>query len=358
MKQIKKIISCVLVSLLMGCLITSVSATTTEPSSIGKDSALQAFEEQLPASVQTAVTQQASALCAYQNLWNSFAKDSKGNAVYPAEYGGEYIEGEKLVILLTDCSESLQNDYKQRCKSNSVVIFKAVEHSYNSLSTYSIYADQLQQEGVPIVSSGVDVRNNTYSIGINKNQLLQSTLAVPSAVFAADATPVTFTSEDAVYSAVSMWGGDTIKNEDTGASMTAGICGTYNGSKALLTCGHGNTGNPYIDFATTRIGQVSYQRANTAILDTSVNRLGDFSIVLLNSNATTSNIVRKGTSTVPITGTYSSVPVGTTIYKYGSTTGYSWGTVTQKSIELTYTNARDENVKYHGSCCILVILRL
>ena len=347
MKRIKKMISCALVVFLVGSLITSVSATTVESTTTKKNVALQSFEEELPTSVQASIVEQESALLAYQNLWNSFGKDSKGNAIYPDEYGGEYIEDGKLVILLTDCSQSLKDEYKQRCNNSSDITFKEVEHSYNSLSSYSLYADQLQQDGALVVSSGVDVRSNTYSIGINENRVSRSSRLVPSVALASNSLPITFTEESPIYSAVNMWGGDTIKNESSGATMTAGICGTYNGKKALLTCGHGNTGSPYIAFATTRIGQVVFQRANTAILDTSANSLGDFSFVSLNSNATTTNIVRKGTSTVPITGTYSSVPVGTTIYKYGTTTKYSWGTVSQKSVKLTYQLPQYSSIYYY-----------
>lgn len=36
-------------------------------------------------------------------------------------------------------------------------------------------------------------------------------------------------------------------------------------------------------------------------------------------------------------GTYSSVPIGTILYKYGTTTGYSWGSVTGTSLRVTYS---------------------
>ena len=117
--------------------------------------------------------------------------------------------------------------------------------------------------------------------------------------------------------------------------MTAGICGTYQGQKAVLTCGHGNeqvgflfTRYPYIKYSGSRIGQVSFQRANTSRLygQQGVGSLGDFAIVTLNSNITTSNKIY---GNLEITGTYSSVPQGTTIYKYGTTTGMSYGTVSR-----------------------------
>ena len=118
--------------------------------------------------------------------------------------------------------------------------------------------------------------------------------------------------------------------------MTVGICGTYNGQNALLTCGHGNgkvgiisTRYPYISYAGSRIGQVSYQRANLDSSETGVESLGDFAIVTLNSDVSITNKIYGGLN---VTGTYSSLPEGTTIYKYGKTSGLSYGTITQASI--------------------------
>ena len=124
--------------------------------------------------------------------------------------------------------------------------------------------------------------------------------------------------------------------------MSIGISGTYNGSKAILTCGHGNEKvgifsrrYPYIKNLSNRIGQVVYQQANTNSSNYGVDSLGDFAIVNVTSSDTISNYVQPG---VQITGTYSSVPVGTTIYKYVTTTGYSWGNVTATNIRLSYSD--------------------
>lgn len=54
--------------------------------------------------------------------------------------------------------------------------------------------------------------------------------------------------------------------------------------------------------------------------------MGDFAIVTLNNDVTTTNRVYGGIS---ITGTYSSLPEGTTIYKYGTVTKLSYGTITR-----------------------------
>lgn len=133
-----------------------------------------------------------------------------------------------------------------------------------------------------------------------------------------------------------LWGGDRLINNDTSKRTTLGICGTYNGQKAFLTCGHSNekvnsgARYPYIrSYSTDIIGQVSYQRANTSSAAKGVNALGDFAIVTItNSNYTTTNIVHG----LSITGTYSSLPEGSYIYKYGATSGLSYGTITRAAI--------------------------
>lgn len=83
-----------------------------------------------------------------------------------------------------------------------------------------------------------------------------------------------------------------------------------------------------------RIGQVVFQQANMNSGNSGSSSLGDFAIVKITSNDTITNKVWEGGQ---ITGTYSSVPVGTTLYKYGSKTGYAWGNVTGTALRVTYS---------------------
>ena len=76
-----------------------------------------------------------------------------------------------------------------------------------------------------------------------------------------------------------------------------------------------------------------YQRANTDPTEYGLSSLGDCAIVNITSNDTITNDIVNG---VQITGTYSSVPIGTTVYKYGSTTGYAWGNVLFVGLRLNY----------------------
>lgn len=63
-----------------------------------------------------AMSRQEEALDAYQLLWDSFEKEPESlQPYYPDEYGGEYIEDDKLVIQLTEnCAETPIRWYSKR----------------------------------------------------------------------------------------------------------------------------------------------------------------------------------------------------------------------------------------------------
>lgn len=297
----------------------------------------------VPNAVLEAMELQEPALRAYQNLWDSFDKDEFGTPIYPDEYAGEYISGDKLVIMLVNPSEALKEEYIKRSQDGDHITFEDASYSLNYLNSLDVVAKQLLDQDYNISSYGVDRKANSFLISViqddyeklmdeQSSTLQKTTEGLPIRI--EPSTPNTSTS--------ALWGGDRITNEDTGSALSVGIGGSYNDDDAILTAGHGNekvgfifTRYPYIQYAGTRTGQVSYQRANRSSGETGVNSLGDFAIVTLNGNDTPTNRVYGGVS---ITGTYSSVPVGTTIYKYGATTGYSWGSVTQVSLTVTYTD--------------------
>mgnify|MGYP000058241485 CR=1 FL=1 len=76
-----------------------------------------------------------------------------------------------------------------------------------------------------------------------------------------------------------------------------------------------------------QLGVVKYQRANENPAQTGVSSFGDFAIVEVNGSTytPTNKVMGETGAGLNVTGVYSSVPVGTTVYKYGSATKYSWG---------------------------------
>lgn len=289
----------------------------------------------IPEEIYLAMKLQESALNAYQRLWDFFEKNESGEPIYPDEYAGEYIEGDKLVILLTDLSPDMITKYSDVCKDSTHVIFEKAEYSLKYLNSLKQYTNKLKADGIKLVSYGVDHRNNCLQINIANNDSIMNKRVIDSYI---NELPINIEISEEVEACALILGGSGITNDDRidPITISVGICGWLNGKDAILTCGHGNEklsvlyGNryPYIKYNGIRTGQVSYQRANTT---PGVFSLGDFAIVTLTGSDTMTNVV-KG-SGVSITGTNSSVPIGGIVYKYGNTTGYSYGTVQQ--IEFT-----------------------
>lgn len=139
-------------------------------------------------------------------------------------------------------------------------------------------------EEYDIISYGIDIRNNRFLLTVSDDDyddlLLDEVLLEYQEVFLVE---------------------------------TSGDDRPVDGKDAILTAGHNNEGVPNYYRSGNFIGKVAYQRCNTKTGDTSVNSLGDFAIITLNSSSNPTNYVRNSGSTVPITGTYSSLPVGTVI---------------------------------------------
>jgi hypothetical protein len=305
--------------------------------------------ENIPIEIQQIMELQSEALQFHQNLWDTFSKDSEGLPVYPAEFAGSTLDNGKLVIHLTDLDTEWQENYRQRCNAeNDDIIFRQTEYSLNDLSVFYSYAqDYLENDN--LVSCGPLLEENEYEITLKNSAAIQWNRSVSTATAVAAGFPIRIAYQDVPQvAATAVWGGDGIRNESSGSSMTVGICGTFGGNPALLTCGHENDKNTYVKYKSTsnRLGQVVFHRANQAEAAAAqgVNSLGDFSIIkLTNSAYTTSNKISNNLS---ITGTYSSLPVGTKIYKYGVKTGLTSGTVTQY-LDLTTCKYKSFGSVYH-----------
>jgi len=319
--------------------ILSIGMSTSVFAADGHVKKERSFDEAVPIEIQIAMAAQEDALNSYFKLTEYFEKDEFGAPIYPKEYAGEYIDdNNKLVVQIT----KKFNDERILAflKSDKNITVKNVKYSYQDLIAYKSTANALYKSEIKVTSDGVDIKKNKYKISVQKEDLNKASLKYSKSTNTE--SPIVFEEGEQAI-ATSLWGGDRIFNEHNNEFMTIGISGTYNGSKAILTCGHSNEkfgisspSYPYIKNIYNRIGQVVYQQANTGTLNYGVNSLGDFAIVNISSSDTISNYVQPG---VQITGTYSSVPVGTTIYKYGTTTGYSWGNVTGINIRATYSGS-------------------
>lgn len=297
------------------------------------------LEDNIPISVEKALELQAPALEAYEKL-TSYMEESE----YVDKYAGEYIDANgKLVVQLVNPTIDEKNEFLGLTDNSSCVTVKNVKFTIDELKSIESIISSLEPE-YDIVSYGVDIINNKYMVTILKNDYnnFMENDIIKDNIEMLDISSV---SNYPVTCATSLYGGDGIQNDD-GLSYSVGIGGTYNGKNAILTAGHDNEGSPKFYRNGNLIGSVSYQRCNKKIGDLTVNSLGDFAIITLNNSYTPTNRVRNATSTVPITGTYSSVPVGTTVYKYGAKTGYAWGIVNYVGITVNFEDGILPGTKY------------
>lgn len=341
----KKLLFCLVSLIAVIVIVTTASASTQTINNLEAEAL---FAQMVPMEVQRAVEAQEPALKAYMDLTETFEKNEFEMPIYPENYAGGYIdENNKLVVLVVSQPSFLKTKHFDSIRTDKNVIIKEVEYSYNYLASLRSVADKLYKEGIRVVSDGVDIRKNEYLIKIlteDYKKLSESGYLDKIS----SGLPVRFEEDEEAVACTSLWGGRKLFNEDNGFAFTLGICGKYLGADAIVTCGHGNENFPYIKDEIHRIGRVAYQQANTDQDDFGSTASGDFAIVPLDSDTTT-NYVLPG---VQITDTNHSVPVGTTVYKYGAITGYSWGTVEEIDIRLTYSNGDFHSgnlITYHVS---------
>ena len=296
--------------------------------------ALVEFESNLPNEIKASMEQQADALDLYQNLFDALPKDDVGLPIAPHEYAGCYIDDTgHLVIQLTTITDDLKNTYYDFCgtaASNNTIIFKKVAHSINELAEFKTLAS----ENKDMTGYSTRIKDNSFEISIDPDS--STPYGPPTTMIAiAAGEPINISYSDAPNSSATLYGGSRITNETHGYGFSICISGTFNGQDAILTCGHGNERDsslirqfPYIKYGSSRIGQVVHQRANMLYPNSGQDTVGEFAIVRVDSGTLTNRL----NNSISITGTYSSPPEGTTIYKYGSTTGYSAGTVVYECI--------------------------
>ena len=115
-----------------------------------------------------AILEQENAVAAYELLDRAFGHDELGYTLFPDDYAGSYIEGDKLVLLLTDVSEETQKKYKTwAAQYAGVLVFKEAEYSFNSLNDMSdtMYKD-LEDKGYTITEYCVSETTNSIVISI------------------------------------------------------------------------------------------------------------------------------------------------------------------------------------------------
>lgn len=282
----------------------------------------------------TVLSAEYDAYGAYLSISDAFdIRMDQRSSDYPDDFGGCYIENGKLVILLTDDTQENQLKYREACGNSSVLDFRVVDYSYEYLLAL---ADDIMPEMASmyeIYEYYVNVKENTVDIGVLD---LESDPQVHSNY------PITLYEMGTLPETTAMKGGEGITN--SGTSLQCSICffGTYNGKKALITCGHTNSVGRSIKYNGTVVGAVIKQNLKTYTdVDGIPSSYGDFSIVDISSSPVSgSNYVLTPNGTITATGTANLV-VGLTVSMYGSQTKSVTGTVQNTGVTATFTDPED-----------------
>lgn len=335
--------------LLLVCFLLSITVSSASESNlyeeISSDTLLSAFEleEDLP--------DQTNALLAYERIMASFDSNARNHGSnYPDEYGGEYIEGEALYVLLTDTKNATINKYKEIVSDIKNVIYAKADFSLAYLESLNSIADELCDE-YNISGYGTDRKNNRFVIRIhspNVSQKKYSSLDFESTKSALlkyfDSNAVIFQQEELNKVYTDLVGGQAL------SSSTLGIGGTYQGNDAILVAGHSYNPNGNENPSSVNVYNASgYHIATTELTNFYYGCYGDYSIALCESGYSSTNAIysNSGQTYRYITGVaYSgNTPVGTTVYKYGKAGRYAVGTVTYLNQTALYGPITDVQVK-------------
>lgn len=254
---------------------------------------------------------------------------------YPNYFGGCYIDDNILHIILVEPTteefktlEAILSDYE------NAIIFEYGSYSQASLQDYAdSTAAELKKQGIEVTHWYVEVETGNIIIGVVSNDIDSADMKVSKikSYSFRRSTPKIVIEEGEYTSTASdpVIGGSTIVIGTS--SRSAGTCGYYDGSSALVTCGHGNTATgSAVRLNGTQIGTVvDVQYTN--------GQAGDYSIIELNDSALMSHKIGDTSGDlITITGgTYLCPAVGTYVTKYGYRTGYSYGTVTATNISIS-----------------------
>ena len=289
--------------------------------------------EMQPEDYEAIMRLQENAVIVNDLLNEAFGYDEIGNVNYPEEYAGSWIDGDTLVVALTNMDDNVITKYLGYAEEYSGYIsFTEAEYSYNHLSEAAeTIATKLIEDGNnAVVSYSVSELDNNVVIGIDAS--------VPSTVSYEDIekitdVPVVFKEDVPVQETIlQLEAGKGLINREHDWGMTLSCSGTYCGQPVIVTCGHGNTvGDRILNEFSTPIGKVVFKRDEN-------NNYGDFSFVDFDTKGYYfGNLLVDGRK---ITGSISDPAVNTVLKFRGQMTGYDgYGTVKQREVTTQIKNS-------------------
>lgn len=116
---------------------------------------------------------QEDAVAANELLNEAFGYDAAGNITFPNDFAGARIEGNKLVLSLTNIGIDNTTKYLNWVGDYAdCLVFEKVDYSYNHLMDAAAgAAHELEELGYPITQYYVSETNNDVVIGMNFNDI-------------------------------------------------------------------------------------------------------------------------------------------------------------------------------------------
>lgn len=292
---------------------------------------------------------QQGAVMAHEALMASFTPTPEGYD-YPENFGGDFIEDNKLVVLLVSLSNANIQYYANILSEYiDIVEFRSVDYSYNELSEEVKATVDSMNENYSVTKSYVDIKENRAKICLSPesyaeyvHQALSYSVEASKVIveeenreFGCAQTGVATKSSISLMPAasVSLVGGMKIMANNSGGGYSLGICGKVGSESAFLTCGHLLELSEGISDQATgyRIGTVTNVYGGTG-----GGTYGDFAVVATNSNAVLTNTAKYGsTGTVTIGGTCDSPAVGSIVNVQGGYGNHTYGEVTNVGVGAT-----------------------
>ena len=274
------------------------------------------------------------------SIYQSFPLSEDGNYILPSGYGGEYIteDGNLVVQLTCDAEWSTFETYAKKYDCMSI---NEVEYSYDELS--SMADEYIHSSPYKFYRYYIDTKQNDVVFKTDEKtcHILNETQQHPAFEFEIGNPIQLCASKQYVY------GGKTIVNS-SGYSYSSGFCATNsNGTKYLISAGHGMNLRDSITYNGVNIGTVVYKRHGN-------NLNGDFSAIRLNEDtADITNYCKINGQFNVIYGTYSFAggDFGKTLFSQGATTGYSIMTASGFSQTIIAYDEDDSPIEIKGLNC-------
>lgn len=276
---------------------------------------------------------QENAIQAYNIMLDYFGHDESGFPIYPDNFGGAFYNGDHLVINTTASSSEMQAFYDELLAPYPVEV-KQVAFSYNQLNTEGkAIAESLD---TPLVRYGVNETENTFEIVLNIEALANSSTTTNiSQQYTRANIPITYQVGHPTKLTASLIGGEGLyyERENLHYSFSLGICGTWKGLPAILTCGHAfkNMGKTIekVNIYTNNGSKIGKLDSFSFGYDYGAQKAGDWAIILLDNSDLMTNKVYSDfkNNTYNITQKTLSVPVGVRLWGSGQYNRSYAGTV-------------------------------